>query len=256
MNDALQGLLALITANDGINDKAKLARIVFEAFGLTKDRSVYYCTDFAIRFSSAAKEAASNTVASLSRLQKYDDRPFVVCVVTETTNHCRLANTTFLKKISHSSQQLREDNIRGSFNVSGIVQQFEGITNTAANFGRLFPIHAGIGFDGNLARLVEATNNITPTGIKFAVTEAAAPVILAAPQRAQQFVQSAECAALKAELDAQVAKCQSEIPLLRGGRSGEDREHGPCVDVSGEAPPSDDSAQTLVGTELAGRHAV
>lgn len=213
MNDALQKLLALIKTNDGINDKARLARIVFEAFGLTRDRSVYYCADYAIRFSSAAKKTASNTVASLSRLQKYDDRPFVVCLVTETTNYCLLANTTFLKKISHSSQQLRENNIRGSFNVADIVQQFEGIANSPENIERLFPIHAGIGFDGNLVRLVEATNNISATGIKFVVTEAAAPVILAAPQRAQQFVQSADCTVLKAELDAQVAKFQSEILL-------------------------------------------
>lgn len=213
MYDALQELLALIKANDGINDKARLARIVFEAFGLTKDRSVYYCADFAIRFSSAAKKTASNTVASLSRLQKYDDRPFVVCLVTETANYCLLANTTFLKKISHSSQQLRENNIRGSFNISDVVQQFEGIANTPENFERLFPIHAGIGFDGNLARLVEATNNISPTGVKFVVTEVAASVILAAPQRAQQFVQSADSTVLKAELDDQVLKFQSEILL-------------------------------------------
>lgn len=42
MNDALQRLLALIKANDGINDKTRLARIAFDAFGLTKDRSVYW----------------------------------------------------------------------------------------------------------------------------------------------------------------------------------------------------------------------
>ena len=54
MNDALQKLMVLIKANDGINDKARLARVVSEAFGLTKDRSVYYCADFAIRFSSSA----------------------------------------------------------------------------------------------------------------------------------------------------------------------------------------------------------
>jgi hypothetical protein len=149
----------------------------------------------------------------LSRLQKYDDRPFVVCLVTESANHCFLANTTFLKKISHSSQQLRENNIRGSFNSSDIVQQFEGIANTPENFDRLFPIHAGVGFDGNLARLVEATNNISPTGIKFVVTAAAAPGIRAAPERAQRFVQSKDCAILKAELDAQVSKFQSEILL-------------------------------------------
>jgi hypothetical protein len=34
VNDALQKLSALIKANDGINDKARLARIVFDAFGL------------------------------------------------------------------------------------------------------------------------------------------------------------------------------------------------------------------------------
>jgi hypothetical protein len=213
MNEALQHLLAFIKANDGINDKARLARIIFDAFALTRDRAVYFCPNFAIRFSSAAKKAAGNTVASLSRLQKYDDRPFVVCLVTESTNHCFLANTTFLKKISHSSQKLRENNIRGSFNFSDIVRQFEGIANTPDNFDSLFPIHAGVGFDGNLARLVEATNNISPTGIKFVVTDAAVPVILTAPQRAQQFVQSEDCAVLKAELDAQVRKLQSEILL-------------------------------------------
>ncbi len=213
MSDALQKLLALIKANDGIDDKGRLARIVFEAFALTKDRSVYYCADFAIRFSSAAKRAASNTVASLSRLQKYDDRPFVVCLVTEKVNHCFLANTTFLKKISHSSQQLRENNIRGSFNISDIVPAFEGVANMPDNFERLFPIHVGVGFEGNLVRLVEATTNISPTGVKFTVSDAVAPVILAAPERAARFIGSEDCAVLKAELDAQVNRFRSEILL-------------------------------------------
>jgi hypothetical protein len=34
MNDALQKLLALIKANDGINDKGRLERVVQDAFGL------------------------------------------------------------------------------------------------------------------------------------------------------------------------------------------------------------------------------
>jgi hypothetical protein len=78
---------------------------------------------------------------------------------------------------------------------------------------RLFDIHAGIGFDGNLARLVEATNNISPTGIKFVVSESAAAAILAAPERAARFVESEDCTVLKAELDAQVSKIRSEILL-------------------------------------------
>ncbi len=185
VNDAVQKLLALIKANNAINDKARLTRIVFDAFGLTKDRSVYYCAEFAIRFSSSAGRNFGNTVLSLSNLRKYDDRPFIVCLVTPRENYCFLANTTLLKKISHSSQQLRENNIRGSFNGSDIASEFEGITNTAENIDRLFDIHAGIGFEGNLARLVEATNNISPTGFKFVVNESAETAILAAPQRAE-----------------------------------------------------------------------
>jgi hypothetical protein len=136
-----------------------------------------------------------------------------VCLVTPAENYCVLANTTLLKKISHSSQQLRENNIRGSFNGSDIARDFEGIANAPENIGRLFDIHAGIGFEGNLPRLVEATNNISPTGIKFVVSESAAAVILASPERAASFVQSEDCGALKAELDAQVGKFQSEILL-------------------------------------------
>jgi len=66
MDDSLEALLSLIESNDGINDKARLARLIAETFGLTKDRSVYYCPDYAIRFSSSAKRAFGNTVISLS----------------------------------------------------------------------------------------------------------------------------------------------------------------------------------------------
>ena len=131
MPDALHRLLKVIKENDGINDKARLAHMVADAFHLIRDRSVYYCADYALRFSASAGRNFGNTVASLSRLQKYDDRPFIVCLVTPSQNYCLIANTTFLKKISHTSQELREDNIRGSFNGSDIVREFEGISNSA-----------------------------------------------------------------------------------------------------------------------------
>jgi len=40
-----------------------------------------------------------------------------------------MANTTFLKKISHSSHQLRVDNVRGSFLGHDIMREYEGIEN-------------------------------------------------------------------------------------------------------------------------------
>lgn len=213
MSNPLDAIIRLIEENDGINDKARLARLVHTTFGLIKDRSVYYCADFAIRFSSSATRSFGNTVLSLSNLRKYDDRPFIVCLVTPAKNFCLLANSTFLKKISHSSQDLRVDNIRGSFNGSDIVRSFEGIENTAGNLTRLYHIHAAIGFEENLPRLVEATNNISPSGSKFPVDDARKEAILEAPRRAMRFVASSDAVTLKTELDGIVAKYQKEILL-------------------------------------------
>lgn len=213
MNNRLQEFVRFVGERDGINDKAALAKEVAVEFGLTKDRSVFYCADFAVRFSASASASFGNTVLSLSNLRKVDDRPVIVCLVTPTTNHCLLANTTLLKKISHSSQELRENNIKGSFNGSDIIRSFEGIPNNDANLERLFEIHAGIGFDGNLPRLVEATNNISPSGEKFAVEPAEQSVILRAPERAASFVKSADALALKAELDKKVETLKNEILL-------------------------------------------
>lgn len=213
MSEPIAALIELIRKNDGINDKVRLAKIVADTFGLTKDRSVCYCADYAIRFSSSSSRNFGNTVLSLSNLRKYDDRPFIVCLVTPAQNFCLLANTTFLKKISHSTQQLRENNIRGSFNGSDIMREFEGIENCAENIVRLFDIHAGIGFEDNLPRLVEATNSISPSGVKFCVDDAARSKILSSPSRAIRFVASQDASTLKTELDVKVAKYKNEILL-------------------------------------------
>lgn len=208
-------LFAFIEAHDGINDKRKLCKLVADKFSLTKDRSVYYCKEFAIRYSSSDSQSFSNTVLSLSNLQKVDDRPFLVCLVTPHRNHVFLSNTTFLKKISHSSQEFRENNIRGSFNGSDIMREFEGIENKPENIRQLFNIHAGIGFEGNLARLVEATNNISPSGAKFTPSNAQIATILDSPNRAIGFVDSNDFQVLKDELDEKVKTYKNEI-LLAG----------------------------------------
>jgi len=213
MSKAVSEFEIFITRHNGINDKAKLARLATKKFHLTKDRSVYYNQHFAVRFSSANGSGFSNTVLSLSNLRKFDEKPFIVCLVTPTTNYLLLANTTFLKKISHSSQELRIDNIRGSFNGSDINRIFEDIDNCPSNFDRLFHIHASIGFDGNLARLVETSNNISPTGKKFGVTTSIKRTILEAPTRASSFIHSKEFHILRDELDAKVGKFKNEILL-------------------------------------------
>ncbi len=213
MKTPLKQLLELINNNNGINDKGKLSKLVVNRFKLVKDQSVFYCKDFAIRFSSSRNKNFSNTVLSLSHLQKFDDRPFIVCLVTPSMNYLYLANSSFLRKISHSSQELREDNIRGSFNGSDIMKEFEDIVNCGENIERLFNIHECIGFDGNLPRLVESTNNISPSGKKYKVDMASRQLILEAPKRACDFISSEEMLTLKKELDDKVEKYKNEILL-------------------------------------------
>ncbi len=207
----LAELIDFVSTWHGLNDKDKLIKLIVDRFSLTKDRKVYYCADFAIRFSKGAGPSFANTVLSLSNLKKVDHIPFLVCLVTPTESHVFLANSTFLRKISHSSQKLRVDNIRGSFNGSDIIRDFEGITNKPSNFERLFDIHREIGFEENLHRLVEETTNIAPTGHKFIVLPAAHPIIMDAPARAARFVASADAVTLKNELDERVKEFENEI---------------------------------------------
>lgn len=204
-------LISFIEENSNVNDKNRLARITQSEFSLVKDRSVYSNKHFAIRFSKATTASFSNTVLSLSALQKYDDRPFFVCLVLKDENILFLANSTFLKKISHSSQELRVDNIRGSFNGSDIERKFDEIENEPENFDELFEIHKQIPFEENLIRLVEATNNISPSGVKFLVDEINKSNILNSPKRAKDFAESKHFNELKLELDELVKKYENEI---------------------------------------------
>src|SRR5437588_12251311 len=94
--------------------KAEIQDATAREFSLTK-KSVYSCSEFAVYFASVTKATFANTVRSLSTVRKYDQIPFIVCVVRPNGIELLLANSTFLKKISHSSHTLRIDNVRGSF---------------------------------------------------------------------------------------------------------------------------------------------
>lgn len=211
--DVIEQLVSFIEERNGINDKDALARKAQARFGLTKDRSVYYCRDFALRFCKAKRRAFGNTVLALSTLQKYDDKPFIVCLVTPDENHLMLANATFLRKISHSSHELRIDNIKGSFNGSDIMRDFEGFENSPVNFEFLFTSHENYDFNENLERLVEATNNIHPKGRRFAPTEQQRDCILRSIDRARLFLRSDEYAVLDDDLRKRVETVAAEIVI-------------------------------------------
>ncbi|MGN1121318.1 MAG: hypothetical protein ACI4RV_03050 [Eubacteriales bacterium] len=206
-------LVEFIHDRNGIADKSSLASKVQSTFNLVKERSVYYGEWFAIRFCTAVSEKFSNTVLALSALHKYDDKPFIVCLVTPSKNYLMLANTTFLKKISHSSQELRRENIKGSFNGSDIMRKFEDIENIPENFEFLFNSHENYSFEENLDRLVEATNNIASTGRRFTPSESQAKYIKEAVDRAISFMCSEEYSLLNEDLENRVHAVESEIAI-------------------------------------------
>lgn len=206
-------LVDFISEKDGNTDKNRLQKAVQEAFGLVKERSVYYCDWFAIRFCKSASRSFSNTVLALSALHRYDDIPFIVCLVTPTRNYLMLANTTFLKKISHSSQELRRDNIKGSFNGSDIMREFEDVENIPDNFEFLYNSHENYTFEENLDRLVEATNNIAPTGKRFTPDETQVDCIRKSVDRAISFLRSEEYRILNDDLHKRVQAVESEIAI-------------------------------------------
>lgn len=209
----IDDLVHTIEEYQGIADKTLLATRIKAKYHLVKDRSVYFCDSFAIRFCSSKSRSFSNTVVSLSRLQKYDDRPFVVCVVTRNQNILLLANTTLLKKVSHSSQGLRVDNIRGSILGNDIMKVFDGVENCPKNFEFLYTTHENFTFNENLVRLVEATNNICPRGHRFEPTKEQEDCIYRSVDRAISFLNSHEYQELGEDLQNRVNAVAKEIAI-------------------------------------------
>lgn len=215
-SNMIKQLVTYISTQNGIADKSKLAETVKNRFGLVKDRSVYYCDDFAIRFGwngQNNRKRISNTVLALSRIKCYDDRPLLFCIVTHTENHLLLINTTFLRKVSHSSRALRMNNICGSINCSDIMMHYDSVENVPANFEKLYAYHTGLSFEDNLERLVDSTNGIVGRIPKFDVTAEIRKQIQESVPRALSFIESPEYHDLREDLDRRVSLVQREIAI-------------------------------------------
>jgi len=211
MNNNIEYFIEFINNKNGIANKDTLIKQVLESFTLSKDRSIYYCNSFSVRFCHSKDLSFSGTVAGLSRLYHYDHIPFIVCLVTPYKNILFLSNTTLLKKISHSSHKLQIDNISGSFNGTDIFREINGIKNSPENFDKLFNIHSNIGFSGNIERLVEATHNIKPQNNKIDISQENKNVILSSVDRAIMYVHSNQYISLKDELYEKVNKYKDYI---------------------------------------------
>lgn len=210
----IQKLIDYIKSNDKIKGKKVIQDMVVDKFKLIDDTSVFYSSFFAIRFSSAnSLSAFSNTVLGLSKLKKYDSIPFFVCLVTPTQNYLFLANSTLIKKISHSSHMLRVDNIRGSFNGSDIEKNFDDIENIPENFEILYNIHTNFEFEENLIRLVESTNSIVARDTRYKKNQSKDVIILNSAKRAKDFIKSESYSILNDDLYSRLKKVENEIAI-------------------------------------------
>lgn len=135
MNKNVHDFVELIERNKGVNTKEEMISIVTQTIAMVRDgRAVFHTNFFAVVFCYSKNSSFSNVVLSLSKLEKYDHIPcFVVLVRKNLDNVIYMINTTLLDKISHSSQELRVDNIRGSFLGSNIRKELPEIGKVNVN---------------------------------------------------------------------------------------------------------------------------
>lgn len=201
-----------IIKNAPFGDKDAVIKYVCNKYNLKLDRKVYYCKYFAIRFSYSKNGSFSNTVLSLSALQKYDTIPFFVILIRHNKNSVvYLANSTFISKISHSSKELSMTNIKGSFNGSDIIKRYNDLDNEPSNFDNLFALHQGLDWEDNLLRLVETSGAIIPVKSRFTPNEQQIANIENAPFRAAKFIQSNNFNLLVNDLRNRCDKCKDAI---------------------------------------------
>jgi hypothetical protein len=246
--EAVKLLLELKRKQPSAN-KAQMEAAFSGRTNLKKERSVYVGNGYAIRFSEANTASFSNVVLSLSALQKYDVNPMLVCIVRPGRLDFRLANATFLKRISHSSHNFRIGNIRGSFLGHDIIDEYEGLPNRPDHFDELMAIHVEFTWEENVERLVEATNAIVARATRFALVGDNLSIILDAPPRAAMALNLPRIAEIERELTAIVQRRRDE--LLRAARLDNVNIRGNTIEqlITGElnAHRLDDLAYDLPG---------
>ena len=139
------------------------------------DRNLFAHKDFKIRVASINSDSQqlSNTIKSFDSIIKYDDLPIILMIVSPNQIYYRLANLTFIKKVSHSSKLLEVSNIKGSINGSDIMSEFNGLENSKENFDKLFSMHLLENKKENIERIVRETHDIkasVSTGKKISVS--------------------------------------------------------------------------------------
>lgn len=139
---------------NNISDKNIVRDKSIQIFNLNKDRTTYYNNEFAVVFSFTSNiNHYSNVIISLNKIKKYDNIPFFNAVITNNENHLFLINSSFIKKISHSSKNLSLTHICGSILGTDIIK-----TENIEDYNE----HLQNTWENNFIRIYNNTKNIVP----------------------------------------------------------------------------------------------
>lgn len=122
-----------------------------------------------------------------------------------------LSNTTFLKKISHSSHTLTENNIRGSFLGQDIFNAYDGLSNEPANFRHLYKLHQSNAQSENIKRLVNSSNSIVAKNNRYDPTQLDVATIIGAPSRYKKFFESDDYKKLEDKFNEKIQRLKWKI---------------------------------------------
>lgn len=191
--------------------KQELQEALLKNFDFEMKGSVVTGAEFSFRICEVRSKSFANVVLSLSTLLRFDHLPFIVCVVTPLLVYFRLANTTFLKKISHSSTKLEVDRIRGSFLGTDIFSEYDEIENTRDNFSQLFSRHLCVDRETNLKRIVRETKKIVSKKFRISMSPASQKNILDSPKRFLKMLNSKDWARIEEQYVKEVSNKKSRI---------------------------------------------
>jgi hypothetical protein len=192
--------------------KEQLAAAVAARFSLQKERSLWVCRDFAVRFCRSSTDGVfCGGVLAIGVIARHDDDPLVVCLQTPAGCAFFLANLSFVDKVSHSSQALATGNLRGTILGSNILKRYGGIDNEPGNFDRLWSLHRLNDRAENLKRIIDATHDIVPTAGPWPATEAGVRAVCHSATIAASLSGDPGYADLSTQLDRVVASKHSEI---------------------------------------------
>lgn len=191
-------------------NKQTIVDSIVKKFRLSKSRKLYYNDKISIRFSSA-KSGYSNTFLGFQKILENDLKPLVACIIRTNSIEFLLANSTFINCISHSSKNLKFDNIKGSANLSNIIREFSELKNEPKNFPKLFELHSEILQKDNIERIVENTLQIKAKGERFSPDESQLEVIRKSPEYINEIEEETEFIELEEELIQKVKDLKDEI---------------------------------------------